>query len=716
MNVFRKVIFSLLISALIFSVFAVAAFTGLFDIVETRFYNPRIVGGLNREVTEDAAVIGGLLDELRNRFIIVIREEAVRRSFLPNQEEEDIFERSRIFSSLLNSLPGLRSVRFVDAEGSRIHFSTLAEDLLRQEGSSPRYRSYQDCPGVLPYSEVEAAEGAAPRLVFDGQGERFIFSYPFTDTLDVYRGSALFTFSARAAADRMVQEGRIQVGEDVSVVSSPGGFLLGLPAAGKESLKSQAAAVWGEGIPGPAVLDGEDSESLALISAAYGGKDVDRSGNPADRRGPEAGTVFVGRLVREKLFIFPPFMRFVLLGSFFVTVFLLVFLLFNVRQDSVTVINSRLKRFRDGLFQQYYGQKRPVDWKHLARELEQRRGEVRAELKRGLPRGRKNSPAQEKLNALIDLSWDDVVAAIGKHPPGELGEEELRTLIADVLRHSGLSPADSRIPAAPGLESPAGIDGSDPGAEPELLEELEMAEEPAKDLRELAGDGGKEAGPAGLAEAEEAEVLEELKELKETDENESPGEIVVTPEAFKAEPEADLEPLEDLPVSQAPVDLDTLASQIEFGPGGESAEEDEGEAPHLDLSSPFSSLSFESPSFSGDGGKGAGPFTGDGGPNLEEDPGEKRKKKQIDGVQENSGLMEITEEGGLPFIYQPFLFRGNSKPLSLRPVENQTEEPIREQDGVPLINSDILDPKLETAGHLDPKFLRLVESIITDKT
>jgi hypothetical protein len=480
MAVLRKIIFSLLISALILAVFAGTVFIGPFDLVETRFYNPRLVKGLDREVREDARVIGGLLDELRNRFIAVIGEDAVRRSFLPHQAEEDILERSRIFGSLLSSLPGLRSVRFVDAGGSRIHFSTLPEDLSREDGFPLVYRAYQDCPGVLPYDDVETAE--APRLIFDGPGEQLVFSYPFTDTLDVYRGSALFTFSARTLTERMVQEGRVQVGEDIAVVSSPGGFLLGLPAVGKESLKSQAAALWGEGNLNLTILDGEDLESLALISAEYGGAEGRK--NPAGG-GPEARAIFVGRLARERLFVFSPFMEIVLLGSFFLTVFLLVFLFFNLRPDSAAVVNSRLNRLRDGLFRQYH--RRPMD-RNWARELEQRREEVRAEIKRDLPAGRKNSALQAKIDALIDRSWDEVVAAADNSPKG-LDEEELEAIIAGVFRRlGGLPPGKSAIPAAGLPEERAELKEADSEAGPELLEELEAVEEPAGDAPDLTGD------------------------------------------------------------------------------------------------------------------------------------------------------------------------------------------------------------------------------------
>jgi hypothetical protein len=691
MNIFRKTILSLLISVLAFAIFTLAAFTGLFDLVETHFYNPQVLRGLNREVAEDAEVIGGFLAGLQDHFTAVLKGDAVKRSFLPNQAEDDIRERGRIFGTLLNSLPGLRSVRFVDAGGSRIHFSTLAEDVLHQDESSLTYRNYQDYPDVLPYNTVESPKDAAPRIIFDGPGEQLIFSYPFSDTLDVYRGSALFTFSVRAAAERLVQEGQIKVSEDLAVVSSPGGFLLGLPGMGKENLKDQAAAIWREGILDLSGLDGEDVEPLALISTKYGGGNSEQSSGSESR--PDVGVIFVGRLVQESIFTFPPLMRLILLEAFFLTVFLFVFLLFNLRQDNVTMIRRRLKQIQNSLFRQYYEQKEAVDWKRWIRELEQRRGEVRAQIKRDLPRRGKKSPAQAEIDVLIDRSWDEMITALGGRSVVEVDEEKLRALILDILRQPGSLSIGSAVEG-----SPASAEGGSPVQtvdEPEELEELDSLEEPAE-LVEVEPEALEELG------AEEALIgLEESEDGETADEDDSPGGIVVTPETFMIEPEAaELEPLEEAaePPPMSYEDLQTAASKIEFGSGGEAA----GEAgPDPEVFSPFESLSFESPSFSGD-------------IDTEiSDPGADRKKKRsVDGAGDDTGLTEITGDGGLPFIYRPFIFRGTGKPLFLQLLDNEPEGPIREQDGIHMINRDILDPDLESSARLDPKLLRLVESII----
>jgi hypothetical protein len=687
MSILRKTIFSLLISVSAFAIFTLAAFTGLFDLVETHFYNPRVLRGLNRETAENVRVIGGFLTELGDHFAAALEGEAVKRSFLPNQAENDIEERGRIFGALLNSLPGLRSVRFVDAGGSRIHFSTLAEDVLQQDKTSLTYRNYRDCSDVLPYSAIETPEDAAPRIIFDGPGERLIFSYPFSDTLDVYRGSALFTFSVRAVAERLIREGQIKVNEDLAVVSSPGGFLLGLPGTDKEDLKEQAAAIWEEGILDLFGLDKEGSEPLVLISAKYGGGDSEQPPGSEGRR--EAGAFFVGRLVQESLFTFPFPMRVILLEAFFLTVFLLVFLLFNLRQDSVTVIRNRLKQLQSSLFRQYYEQKEAVDWKHWTKELEQRRGEVRAQIKRDLPRWGKKSPVQAEIDALIDLSWDEMIAALGGHPTAEVNEERLRALVLDILRQpgslsQGRSAADFPVPAAKGVPAPA-VD------EPEELEELE---EPAELL---------EVEPEILEEIEPEGVLVDLDEPEGRDvidEKDSSEGIVVTPETFAIESEAaELEPLEEAAEIQSYEDLRAVASKIEFGSRGDSGPE---------VFSPFESFSFESPSFSGDDEQ----TMGSSAAAISDPEGERKKKRQTDGLKDDSGLMEITQDGGLPFIYRPFIFRGNGKPLFLQPLDDGTEGPIREQDGIHMINSDILDPNLESSDRLDPKLLQLVESII----
>ncbi|MDR0669166.1 MAG: hypothetical protein LBF95_03705 [Treponema sp.] len=669
MNLPQRTIVSLTISVIIFAAFSLLAFTNVFDLVETRFYSPRIVRTLNHEVEDFTKTIADLLDDLRDRFAGTLENEAVQRSFLPNQEAEDIFERSRLYGLLMNSLPGLRTIRFVDAGGSRIHFSTLADDVLTQTGSSLSYRSYRDCPEVLPYTEVETPEGQPFRIIFNSSEEQLIFSYPFSDSLDVYRGSALFTLSVQGFTGPLIRQGQLKVGESIAVVDSPNGFLLGLPAAETGNLKREAAAAWQEDLFTLFIPDYAEVEPLTLVSAKS-----------------ESG-FFVGRLVQENVLVLPPTMRFILLASFFLTTFLVVFLVFNLRQDSLTVIRTRLKQLQISLIRQYYDTKGDMDWRHWIRELEQRREDVRLEIKRGLPQGKNRD-----IDALIDRSWDELIALT--RPSVEFDEEKIRSLVRKTLQET--APDQDTAGASP-LTAVSVLPLAGRSAEPEgELEELEGLEE----IEEL---------PAAV-EAEETDVVEHVGGKDSGAESRpTPGETIVTPEAFETvngdETVTELEPLEEAPAPVTEEDLATLASRIEFGPDlSENAmvlsTPDNAEAPRgegtMDLSSPFDTLSFETPDFTTS-------------PDAAREAGVSDKKKQRGG---GEGLEELTETGGLPLVYQPFQFRENKKPAILRPLPEPGEGPIQEHDGIHLINSDILDPTLETTRKLDPKFLHLVESII----
>jgi hypothetical protein len=619
---------SLLLSVVFFAAFSLLAFTGLFDLVELRFYTPQLVNALDREVVQFSQNVTTLLGDLEECFAKTLENGAVKRSFLPSQADEDILGRSRLYGLLMNSMPGLRTVRFVDAGGSRIHFSTQAGDVLSQTDTSLSYRNYQDCAAVLPYNQVAAEEGQPPRLIFDSSGEQLIYSYPFSDSLDVYQGSALFTFSLGSITGPLIRQGQMRIGEDLALVDSPGGFLLGIPAGGRENLKREAAAAWREDAPTLLNLDQEGVEALTLVSAKSG------------------MGFFVGRLVQEKALVLPPALRLILLSSFFLTAFLLIFLIFSMRQDNVTVIRNRLKQLQLSLIRQYYDTKNDIDWKIWSRELGRRREDVRLEIKRGLPRHGEKMKDKD-IDALIDRSWDELIRVIGGPSSREFTRE----------------PPDAQV----GTVRTA--------AEPEKIEELE-----------------------------------ELKGEEDTETREMPpgaGELLKLAGAELEPPEESSAAIQTVPISQE--ELAALTSQIEFGTGeeGEANEDAASTGMELDLSSPFDSLSFESPNFDS------------AGLGIDEDlrrpdsesGGRADKKNMKRGGGE--GLEETSEQGGLPLIYRPFQFHENKKPTLLRPLPEPGEGPIHEQDGIHHISSDILDPGLETAEKLDPRFLRLVESIIS---
>jgi hypothetical protein len=560
LTVSQKVTLSLLISVVLVAGFSVLAFTGFFNLVETRFYNPSITKSLDREVLRDAETIQDFLDELQERFAATMEDDAVKRSFLPNQAAQDIFERTRLYGILVESQKGLQSVRFVDAGGIRLHFSTDPGDIQSQSSDTVSYKNYEETLPSVPYGELSAASGGNPKITLDQQNDRIVFSFPFYDSMEIYRGTALYSLSIRAVAERLIVEGRIKIGEDLSIISVPPGMVSGLPNTGRDAIIPIISSIWQENLFSLTALDSQSSSStLTLVSAK-----TDKG-------------LIVGRVVDAALFAFPQAMKVILLAAIFLTVFLTIFLAFNLRPDTMTVIQNRLKGLQLSLIREYYERKGEMDWNHWYHELELRREDVRSELKRGV---REKTPALlEDIDSLIDKSWDEILTAIGGKRETRLAidEDKLQNILNRILLARGDSPVlpgggpaaanqvlNALATTAPGPAAPEAPPAAGGSEEPEEIETLEDVEE-LGDIEELSGEEEPETvAVTELPEAEKPEPLAVTEELPEPEEPEPAAVIEELPEPEEPEPAALTEELpepeepepaavtEELPESEEP--------------------------------------------------------------------------------------------------------------------------------------------------------------------
>lgn len=713
MNVSFKAAISLLISILLFAGFTVLAYTNLFDLIEIRFYNPSVARSSGRKIDESAKTVGIFLSELRARFAASLAEEAVQNSFSLNQQGEDLFERSRIYGTMLESQSGLQAVRFVDLGGSRIHFSTDPRDILQQNQDSITYRVYNDGDGELPFADLEAPGQEGGKITFDDAGERLIFSFPFHDSLDVYRGSALFYLSVRAVSERLVREGQAKIGDDVSVAANPGGFVLGLPSGERQALVPLVSSIWNEGILSPARLVSEEtSASLVLVSA-------------------KTGDIFTGLLLDESLFAISRAMKIILLVSFFLTVYLLIFLFFNIPQDPVTVVENRLRRLRAALLEHSYDTGEEAERSRWNRELKLRREEIRSELKRGL------KAKGGELDELIDRSWDELLSIIDGHRNGPgIDEKKLAEMLNRALRSlsvpAGPDPAPGPFPVA---KKPMLVPL--PSAKAGDFEELEEPEVPGV------------VSPVETGQGEEFEEVEELEELEELEE--ISGDAVSAAAGTPAEPEdpdeepAELEELEEEAPEESPAGhpmtgerIDEIAREIEFADS--PPEEDSGEnfTMDLDIASPFDLMTFE-PGEEGEGDSlSAGPDRTDPGRDGSRTPAgaEDEKKKALEALPNNeeeleelssvneTGLEDLDSSGGLPCIYPPFSLAGfeNLTILKILPDDSPATSAgvaaagvIEEREGLHYISKDAFKTDRKTEQTLDREFKELVDSVLGDK-
>ena len=469
MSAFIKPIAALAVTILIFAGFVYLTDADISDIVQTRFYNPSAVNSYVKENSIDAGIAGNHINDLQLKFKSTLSEPAIRSSFLYNQSADDIYERSRIYGILMETTTGLQSIQFVDNNGIRLHYSTSARDIMSQSRSSTAYRNYNEDNQSLQYGIVSVPDGNSEKFIMDEKGDRIIFSFPFYDSMDVYRGTALFTLSINALAERLISEGRMKVSDSISVINEPAGILLGSPETSRTVILKSVSQIWSGGEKEYVLLDAADSGmGFSLIS------------------GKTNQGIFFGRLVNSSLFSISEPMKLILLVSAFLTFFLTLFFIINIKPSPVTVVRNRVRRLRDNLFEQLYVNKSGQERVKWILELEQRRDEIRTQLKRGI---RLNKRLDAQVNGIIDKSWDELLAIL-KIDSGVL---------------SFVQPSAKTASAR-----------SSAGAE-ELLEEVESLEE-IDEIEEA--EALEEAAPseAELDEIEEAEEVEDLDEIEELDE------------------------------------------------------------------------------------------------------------------------------------------------------------------------------------------------------
>ena len=557
MTVGQKASLSLLGSVLLFAAFAVAAFSGFFNVLESRFYDPAVT----RQYSDNLAAIAKATDVWNglnfSRFAAALDSQAIKRSFLPNLSAQDAFDRANILGKLQADTPGLAGIRLIDVDGKRMHFSTFPGDILKKTDASILYRDYGS-PDDLPPAKFELPVDSRGIFRVDEESGRLFYALPFSDENGLRRGTALFLLSPAGLLDALVKAGLVQVG-DTLMPAGPAGLLFRAPMVEGDSLGARVAEAWGQGLGSRPITIGESSSgsSWTLLSA---------STNDGFR---------LGVLLPSSTFSIPLAMKILLLIAFFLTAYLLLFLLLNLRQEKSTIVSERIKRYQIGMLEASFAEKADHDLARWKRLLESRRAEYSEGIKADLG---KLSPAQEaEAEELIQKSWDEIIAVLDRRVSdqdriGSASIKEIERLIKEalgkasfVLPASALIPPQAPVPAASSPTAPTAKQAPPPrrAASPAALEEVEEAEaleevEEAEALEEVEeAEALEEVEEAeALEEVEEAEALEEVEEAEALEEVEEAEALEEVEEAEALEEAEEAEALEEVEEAEALEEVD----------------------------------------------------------------------------------------------------------------------------------------------------------------
>ena len=555
-----------LITIIICGGLTVASSLGMFSKIEKNFYEPARLKLIRDrlDVVADSSneYITSILEKFGPEDGGFLSNKAVTTYFM----REPSREVGRLFGKLLDDVPGLDGVRIIEASGKSVQYSSYKNDSRNDHGNKT-YSNYNELRTYsghqeLPYSvvtafietesddaeyvdeessegtggeEVKDSETVLPevnkyRLVFDGNEQRIIISYPYY--YDDRSYSVIFYVNPIDFINKLVEQHIISINEQLALISSKdgtaGGFVFGMPKVGQNLLANEILRRWRMRSYGPDEIASTSKINVTGITADENNGQISQeqqkfiSWNLISSR--NAKFIEIGGLYSMDMLAMPPYIRILLLICSFLTICLIVVILFNIRKDDDIEILSRIKKVQIGLLNEYF--ENNVERSKVAALIENQRDELTARIKKSL--GRRGRKYGEDLTIILNQSWQDIINILAGADAVRMkglstGDmTEIRRMFEEVVSHSTLRvQAVTQFPSRQPPKNKKELNTENvsiPLARemPELQQKLENEVEEIEPVEEL--EDAEE-----IPEAEPVEEFEDVEEISEIEPVEEPA-------------------------------------------------------------------------------------------------------------------------------------------------------------------------------------------------
>ena len=610
-----------LITIIICGGLTVASSLGMFSKIEKNFYEPARLKLIRDrlDVVADSSneYITSILEKFGPEDGGFLSNKAVTTYFM----REPSREVGRLFGKLLDDVPGLYGVRIIEASGKSVQYSSYKNDSRNDHGNKT-YSNYNELRTYsghqeLPYSvvtafietesddveyvdeessegtggeEVKDSETVLPevnkyRLVFDGNEKRIIISYPYY--YDDRSYSVIFYVNPIDFINKLVEQHIISINEQLALISSKdgtaGGFVFGMPKVGQNLLANEILRRWRMRSYGPDEIASTSKINVTGITADENNGQISQeqqkfiSWNLISSR--NAKFIEIGGLYSMDMLAMPPYIRILLLICSFLTICLIVVILFNIRKDDDIEILSRIKKVQIGLLNEYF--ENNVERSKVAALIENQRDELTARIKKSL--GRRGRKYGEDLTIILNQSWQDIINILAGADAVRMkglstGDmTEIRRMFEEVVSHSTLRvQAVTQFPSRQPPKNKKELNTENvsiPLARemPELQQKLENEVEEIEPVEELEdAEEISEAEPVeeleDVEEISEAEPVEELEDVEEIPEAEPMEELEDVDEISEAEPVEELEDAEEISEAEPVEELEDVGEISEAEP------------------------------------------------------------------------------------------------------------------------------------------------------
>lgn len=574
----QKIAFSLLVAMGLFAVFVLSLNSKLFNELETRFYTQSKIeqntGQLDRVSEGCDSYITKILNLTEKGENAWVKNASVRSFYVQNASESDVMTRRRLTEQLFAEIPALSGIRIVDKNGRNLHYSSFDDtDLLKQSGITKIYKNYNDITkdaDEIPFEQLSKLVSETKSvLLFDQSRNRIVLSVPFCWVDGIYSGVSLFYLSINEIEKELNASDIIPIGQNAFIISDSdfsGGLVLNIPYGEKKSFEEPVKQYWKKHVSAQQpekLLEMPDGRFYLALSSNRNGK------------------IQVSAVYPSNLFELSKEIRILIYICIFISILLIVFLIFSFFRDPVVTLQKRIKKIQLGLIENYIDGKEKREWSDIARQLRGRKNDLSTEIIRSLHVHSKKR--RDELSEYLDKNWDEIfsifetkagTSSAASGAVGAAGTVELTgTSIAEIRRmlEEVLQSRSFAVPVA-AASTPVSV------APVEDVDELDEVEELAEDAEELEE-------PEEIEEVEElAEDVEDLDEVEELAEDVDEAEEVEE----LAEDVEDLDEVEELAEDAEEIDeVEELTEEVEESDDVEEltgeAEEVEEDADELEV-------------------------------------------------------------------------------------------------------------------------------------
>ncbi len=607
----QKIAFSLLAAFVLFAVFVLSLHSALFKTLETRFYAQAKI----QENTEQLDKISESCDSYISEILSFVekgdnawtKNASVRSYYVQNPSENDVNTRRKLTENLFADIPALSGIRIVDKNGRNVHYSSFDDtDLLKQSGVTKTYKNYSDIikdAGEISFEQLQKITSETKTvLLCDEERSRLILSVPFCWVDGIYSGMALFYLNLNEVESQLVRRDVIVMGQTLSLFADDnfdGGLVLGIPRGNKSDFRNPFLTYWKARSE---VLRGGDAlqQPEKLLAMPDGRYYVSLSSN-------RIGKIRVSAVYTSDIFELSAEIRILIYICVFISILLVVFLIFSFIRDPMVTLQKRIKKIQLEIVEDYIDGKEKREWGDVARHLRQRKDDLSDDIIKSLHVHSKKR--RKELSDYLDKNWDEIFAIFdnknsaasgaSQAPAGQSGVSgaaeltgasiaEIRRMLEEVLQNRNLVAAGTAGVVAAGALAAATAKAED-AEELDEVEELTEDAEEVDEVEELAEDAEEVDEIEELAEdAEEVEDAEELDEAEPVDEVEELAEEAETADEVEelAEEVDEADEVEELAEeaddAEAVEDAEELDEVEELEEEVEEAEDAEEEIDELD--------------------------------------------------------------------------------------------------------------------------------------